>query len=119
MTYNTKKISQITALSIFFILIIVYALFGSKNLIVGVKIKNVNIGGLAAQSGMKIENNVEEITGNAINAINLTLNGREISIDENGNFNETIALLSGYNIINIKAQDKFGYVDEKNYKLVY
>ena len=38
---------------------------------------------------------------------------------EKGNFNETIALLLGYNIINIKAVDKFGHKDEKNYKLIY
>ncbi len=60
-----------------------------------------------------------KVTGNAKNATSLTLNGREISIDREGNFGETIALLSGYNIINIKARDKFGYIDEKNYKLIY
>lgn len=115
----SKKILQISAMSVFFLLILVYAFFVSRNLIYGVKIKNVNINGLPAQTGIKVANNILEITGNAKNAINLTLDGREISVDENGNFKETIALLSGYNIIDIKAQDKFGYSDEKNYKLSY
>lgn len=114
MNNNAKKILQIAGISIFFILIIAYAVFGSHNLISGVKIKNVNI-----VDGAKVTNSVVEVTGNAKNAIILTLNGREISIDENGNFNETIALLPGYNIINIAAKDKFGYIDEKNYKLTY
>ena len=69
--------------------------------------------------GAAIPSNTLEITGIAKNAIDLTLDGREISIDQVGNFEETIALLPGYNIINIKAQDKFGKVDEKNYQLIY
>jgi hypothetical protein len=110
----SKKILQIVGLSIFFLLIVIYAFFRSHYLIVGVKIKNVNM-----LDGTKVANSVMEINGNAKNAINLTLNGREISINEVGDFNETFALLKGYNIINITAKDKFGYVDEKNYKLIY
>ena len=114
MDTNAKKIVQIAGLFVFFILIIVYAFFRSHDLIFGVKIKNVNI-----TDGAKVANSVLNITGNAKNAIKLTLNGREISIDEKGGFSETIALLSGYNIINIKAEDKFGYINEKNYKLIF
>ena len=119
MNTSAKKILQITSLAVFFLLILTYAFFRSQDLISGVKIKNVNIDGLPAQSGTKVVSNVIKVTGNAKNAINLAINGREISIDKSGNFNETIALLSGYNIMNIIAKDKFGYVDEKNYKLMY
>ena len=115
----SKKTIKIIGFSIFFILVIVYALFISKDLISGVKIKDVNINGLPAQASSTYTESVIKVTGNARNAINLTLNGREISIDQSGNFSETIALLLGYNIINIKAQDKFGYEDEKNYKLMF
>ena len=114
MNHNAKKILQIAGLVVFFLLIIIYAFFRSKDLILGVKISNVNI-----MDGAKVANNVLQVTGNAKNAVNLTLNGREISIDQEGNFNETIALLPGYNIINITAKDKFGYSDEKNYKIMY
>jgi len=114
MNTNAKKIIKIGGFSIFFILIIIYVILGSKDLIFGVKIKNVNL-----VDGATVTNNIINLTGTAKNAINLTLDGREISVDQNGNFSETIALLSGYNIINIKAKDKFGYVDEKNYKLIY
>ena len=111
---NAKKILRITSLSVFFLFIAVYAFFRSHDLIFGVTIKNVNL-----TDGATIEDNVLKVTGNAKNAVNLTLNGREISIDQNGNFNETIVLLSGYNIVNIKARDKFEYSDEKNYKLMF
>ncbi|KKS05027.1 MAG: hypothetical protein UU82_C0002G0036 [Candidatus Nomurabacteria bacterium GW2011_GWC2_41_8] len=114
MNSNAKKILQWIGLCLFFILIVIYAFYRSEDLIFGVRIKNVNLA-----DGATVAENIMKVTGNAKNAINLTLNGREISIDQQGDFNETIALLPGYNIINIKAQDKFGYIDEKNYKLMY
>ena len=113
MDMNAKKIAQIAGLSVFFLLIVIYAFFRSHDLIFGVKIKNVNI-----TDGTKVADSVLNVTGNAENATHLTLNGREISIDEKGGFGETIALLPGYNIINIKAEDKFGYIDEKNYQII-
>jgi len=109
-----KKILKIALISVLFIFIVAFAFFRSKNLIFGVKIKNVNI-----IDGSKVTNNIMDINGNAKNAINLALNGREISVNQQGDFDETIALLSGYNVIEIKAQDKFGHRDEKNYKLMY
>jgi len=127
MTQNVKKIAKIALISLFFLFIIIYAFFRSKDLIFGVKIKNVNLAVLEVPEALLMENsiskasgtNILKITGNAKNAINLTLNGREISVDQKGNFDETIALLSGYNVINIKARDKFGDSDEKNYKIMY
>jgi hypothetical protein len=105
---------KIIILFVFFILIIFYAIFVSKDLIFGVKIKNVSL-----IDGATVTDSVMKVTGNAKNAVKLILDGREISVDQQGNFNETIALLPGYNIINIRAQDKFGYIDEKNYKLIF
>ncbi len=114
MTKDAKKILRIGIFIAFFLFIIIYAFFRSYDLIFGVKIKNVNI-----TDGAKIEQSTLNITGNAKNATMLTLNGREISIDKEGNFNETIALLSGYNIVEIVAEDKFGHTDAKNYKLIH
>lgn len=113
MTSDFKKILKLASLSVLFIFIIAYTLFNARSLIWGVKIKNVNI-----VPGVGSEINIVKISGNAKNAKNLTINGREISIDQEGNWNETLALLLGYNIINIKAEDKFGYKDEKNYQLM-
>ncbi|MFZ2072071.1 MAG: hypothetical protein WA101_03435 [Minisyncoccia bacterium] len=114
MNQNAKKIIKISSVSFFFIIIIIYAFFTSKELIFGIKIKNVNL----VDNSVMTEN-IVKVTGNAKNAIKLTLNDREISVDQKGNFEETISLLLGYNIITIKAKDKFGNSDEKNYKLIY
>lgn len=118
MNQNAKKIIGIGGLIVFFILILIYALFVSKNLLFGIKIKNVDFNNLPAQQYKTYTDNVIKITGNAKNAVIITLDGREISIDQQGNFNETIALLPGYNIININAQDKFGYTDEKIFQVI-
>jgi len=114
MNTDAKKILKIVSLSAFLLFIIIYAFFRAKDVILGVKIIDVNI-----VDGAKMTDNILKITGNARNAVSLTLNDRIISIDQKGNFNETIALLSGYNVISIKARDEFGNSDEKNYKLMY
>jgi hypothetical protein len=114
MYQDNKKTIKIVGLSIFFVLIIMYAIFVSRDILFGVKIKNVTL-----TDGATVTESVVKVTGNARNAIKLTLNGREISVDQQGNFYETIALLPGYNIISIRAQDKFGYVDEKDYQLMH
>lgn len=113
MNQNAKKTIKVAGMSVFFILILGYAFFVSRDLIFGIKIKDVNL-----ESGSTITERVVKVNGNAKNAIKLTLNGREISIDERGNFDETIALIPGYNIVNVTAQDKFGYIDKKDYKLM-
>ena len=114
MRSDAKKILRISSIVLLFLFIIIYAFFRSKNLIFGVQIKDVNL-----VNGAKVTESIQKITGNAKNAIDVTLDDREISIDQQGNFNETISLLPGYNVINIKAKDKFGNSDEKNYQLIY
>jgi hypothetical protein len=114
MTQDFKKILKFSIYGIFFLFIILYGFSRSQDLIFGVKIKDVNIA-----DGQTFKESVVNITGNAKNAINLSLNGRIISIDKDGNFNETIALLSGYNVVSLEAVDKFGNNDRKNYKLIY
>ena len=118
MQSDAKKILRTASLSILFIFIVVYAFFRSSDLIFGVKIKEVSMGGLPGKAATKFTESVIKVSGNAKNATNVSLNGREISIDQAGNFSEDIALLVGYNIVSIEAKDKFGHIDEKNYKLI-
>ncbi len=113
MNQDAKKILKISSLSLLFLCIIIFAFFGSKDLLFGVKIKNVNI-----VDGAKMTNNIVQITGNAKNALKITLNGREISLDQSGNWSETIVLLPGYNVVDIYARDKFGHSDEKIFRLI-
>lgn len=113
MQNDAKKIVRITSIAAFFLFIIGFGLYQSYDLIFGVKIKNVNLTDGATYTTPAID-----VTGTAKNAKLLTLNGREISVDKDGNFKETIALLPGYNIVSIKATDKFKNVDEKDFRLI-
>lgn len=111
---DAKKILKIVSFSALFLFILVYAFIRSWGLVFGVKIKNVNI-----SNGATYTESVLNITGNAKHAVLLILNDREISLNQQGNFNETISLLPGYNTISLKAKDKFGNSDEENYQLIY
>src|SRR3989339_883839 len=112
MLKNAKTL-KIILVGIFFLLIVVFVFFNSRELIFGIKIKEVNL-----TDNMKVSESVLTVTGVAKNAVKLTLNDREISIDQKGNFNETLALFSGYNVVTLKAEDKFGNRDAKNYQVI-
>lgn len=49
-----------------------------------------------------------EISGTAYNISNITLNGRPVYIDEQGDFTETLVLENGYTIMTIRAEDRYG-----------
>lgn len=59
------------------------------------------------------------ITGIALRIQDITLDGRSITIDYNGNFSEAVLLLPGYNIETIAAHDQFGHMTQKRLELVY
>ena len=64
------------------------------------------------------DSSLAQVKGYAKNATYLSLNGREIFIDKDGSFKETISLLPGYSVITLEAQDKFGKSAEKKFELV-
>lgn len=56
---------------------------------------------------------ISKISGQAKNAIYLTINGREIYVDKDGTFTENMALPYGFSIITLVAKDQFGKTIEK------
>ncbi len=119
MNRDAKKILKISSLAALLIFIAVYAFFRSKDLLFGVKIRDITVNELNPEITTIYTDPVVNITGNAKNAKELLLNNRIISIDQQGNFSEKIALSIGYNIIGIVAKDGFGNTDAKDYKLIY
>lgn len=75
-------------------------------------------------SGVKIDVKVEQVEeedsglfslkGNAAHATFISINGREIFIQKNGDFEEKIALPEGYSVITLFARNKFGKDREKS-----
>lgn len=112
MKHSDKKALKFWILIGFFAFILIDAFFVSRNLLLGVRIRNVNI-----EDGSTFTESLLVISGNAKNALNLSLNNHEIPIDEDGNFKETVALNKGYNIVTIEAKDKFGKSDKETFRL--
>lgn len=50
------------------------------------------------------------LAGTAENITALTLNGRTIYTDDQGNFTETLVLPRGYTIVTLTAEDRYGRV---------
>ncbi len=108
---NIKHILGITLCAVLFVGISVFAFTKTKFLFKGVQI--------VATVEQTTVPAIARIIGNAKNATYISLNGREIFIDKNGNFSEPIALLPGLSVVTIDAQDKFGKTMEKRFELVY
>lgn len=94
-----------------FVFILVFSYDKMSFLVKGVEIK--------ATISHGTNSSIISINGNAKNAIHLTLNGREIFIEKDGTFKEPIALLPGFSVVTLLAQDKFGKTDEKKFEVMY
>lgn len=57
------------------------------------------------------------ISGKTIGTKELTLNNNAITLDEEGNFSDTLLLSAGYNIISLHAKDGFGREKTKTYQI--
>ena len=53
------------------------------------------------------------VDGNVKNVKNISINGKDMTIDEKGNFKEEIVAKSPYTLIVIEAVDKYGKTKEK------
>lgn len=70
------------------------------------------------QSGEQFNRPVVELTGTAKRIAFLSLNGKQIYTDPSGQFEETLLLSPGHNIITVSAEDKFNRETEKKLQLV-
>lgn len=114
MSYVKHANIKILAFAILLLGILGYTLFQMQNVITGPVVSL-----LEPQNGATITDSLTEISGTARNISSISLNGRQISVDEHGAFQEKLLLSSGYNIITVRAKDKFGRETEKVVELVH
>ena len=107
-----KVIKNILALG-FFSFILLYAVLNTRFISRGIVL---SINGI--ENGKIYEESVIEINGNAKRAKHVLVNGREISLNQSGDFTDYLVLMPGYNIITISAEDKFGKITKKNFDIV-
>lgn len=70
-------------------------------------------------NGAAVSESLVTIEGQAKNTVQITLDDRPITVDEAGNFSEKMLLSYGYNVLELKAVDRFGKKTEQTLQLVY
>ena len=96
-------------------LLISYGLFNARNLLLGPSIEIFS----PALSEIETMENTITIKGKASNMVFLSINERSISVDTKGYFEEKLLLSPGFNIIEIKARDRFKKEVRETIKIYY
>jgi hypothetical protein len=112
MKFNLKSLIAFSGTISLFVIIVIYIVLNSKNIVRGVvfDIKNPT-------NGFTTELSYLEFDGTAKNAVKVYVNDVAIPVDQNGNFNETIVLSPGYNILTLSGEDKFGKKTERKFEV--
>ena len=111
---DAKTWVKIIFFSFLAIIILGYSGFQARKIIEGPELKITSL-----KTGAVLKDPLVEIKGVAYNIKEISLDDRPIYIDEKGNFNERMILFPGYNMIRLKAGDKFGKVTEKTLEVTY
>lgn len=85
------------------VLLSAYFIYQARGFILGPQITI-----FSPKEGEALANGYLLVKGEAANISSLFLNGRLIFVDERGEFEHGLLLASGYNIIEIVAEDNFG-----------
>ncbi len=101
-TFAFRETLKRIALGIVGIILLTYAIFQARFLIVGPQIILVN-----EPNQLQNERRVF-IEGKAHNISHLWLNDRQIFTDAQGNFREALVLENGYTISTLRAEDRYG-----------
>src|SRR3989344_866203 len=109
--YRDSRITKI-ALVVFFVVIAGYAYFEARGMLFGPKI---NI----SSSIEEVHEPFIRIQGRAERISSLSMNGRALTVTEDGVFDEPYLLSPGINRIVFVAKDKYGRNRERTLEIVY
>jgi hypothetical protein len=112
--YGTKKILRALVFIVIIFVVLGYSLFATHDFILGPTITVTEPTNAASFSNPSIR-----IKGVVKRIQEITLNGRSITIDDKGNFNEAVLLAPGYNVFMLGAHDKFGRSKDYRLELIY
>ncbi len=112
--HDFKTKINIGALIVLFIVAGTYTYFKMKDALFG---SNIKISGIF--DGQVFNSPIVNITGTAKKMKLFAIDGRAISFNGASQFNESLVLIPGYNIVNIHSEDSFGRQIEKNYRVYY
>jgi hypothetical protein len=83
------------------VLFLVYVLFQARFLLAGPQIFVQQLPNTQSERLIMLQ-------GQARNIVHITLNGRQIYTDKDGNFKEALVLENGYTVATLQAQDRYG-----------
>lgn len=107
------RIIKVGSAILIVLLIIAYALWRSLAYARGPQITILEPTNYAS-----ITSSTTHVIGRVERANVITLNGKAITIDEQGNFNETIIVFPGTNILTFEARDQFSRTVKKQVQVV-
>jgi hypothetical protein len=111
---ETKFYLKAIIITLFLLALFGYGIFEVWNYATGPKIIISS-----PANGISVSESLISIDGQGINTKQITLNDRPIVVDEQGNFSEKILLSYGYNVLELKAEDRFGKKTEQKLQIVY
>ncbi len=111
---ETKFYLKAIGITLFLIALFGYGIFEVWNYATGPKIIIAS-----PANGSAVSESLISIDGQGRNTKEITLNDRPIVVDEQGNFSEKILLSYGYNVLELKAKDRFGKKTEQQLQIVY
>ncbi|MEK7132897.1 MAG: hypothetical protein AAB830_02485 [Patescibacteria group bacterium] len=109
--YRDSHLTKI-GLAIFFVMVIAYAYFEARGLLYGPVIKTTSEVTVSHDRFITIHGSAERIA-------ELSMNGKQLSVTEQGAFEEPYLLANGYNRIVLRARDKYGRTSEKVVEIIY
>ena len=109
-----KLIAKIAIGFILFAIVAGYSYYEIRDFLAGPKIEITS-----PKDGDVKNQSLLNIQGMTKNISKLFLNDKQIFTDENGYFNEELLLSLGYNIIEVKAEDRFERKIQKRLEIIY
>jgi len=110
---NTLRLIRFIGIGLIVTLIVVYAIWRSLNYARGPEIDVFD-----PSNGSSMSSSTVAIHGRALRVNNLFLNGNAVSVDQQGNFSETVIVFPGMNVLTLTGQDQFGRNTRKELEIV-
>lgn len=99
---------------IFATIVVSYAFYRTHGVIIGPEIVLDS-----PANGATLSSPFIEINGKALRANRVTMNGRAVTVSEDGEIRETFLLSYGYNAVTLAAEDRYGRKTDRLVELVY
>lgn len=114
MTPKVRRVVGAGFLSAFFLASLLYGLYSARALVAGPRIYL-----LTPRDGDVVSEALVPVEGRAEHISRIALNGRTIFLDDGGVFKEKLLLAYGYNILTIRAYDRFGREEVETLHITY